>query len=407
MNLVGYSDSEGSDNEAPPVPKAAAKPASKPAQKLVDPGTNKIKVNLSSLTSGADEEAERDARPAKRQRTGGGLNINAFLPPPKQPSKPLSNESIIAEKKTPGKGLGKGVNLKTGAEPAFTRSEASSALDLDGEPKDIKEVIAELRRSRHLANPAPAKEDTAAKNATLPTEQEVKLVGNPMRFKPKSVARNAPKKKIPGALRVTAAPATIATQASQTKATGPATFERASVTETVPWAKSKVSLFSISKEDVGSSAQPVTDEYEPALVEDAATAEVQDEAFETYAYTSTSQSYEAPSASVQSAPGVEGLNLSAADMRQLFGRKAGKRGEMPDLSSVKMVNFNADVEYAANEELRAKGETVQHNPVRAIAPGKHTLKQLVNAAATQKDALEEHFAQGKRSQREAGSRYGW
>ena len=71
------------------------------------------------------------------------------------------------------------------------------------------------------------------------------------------------------------------------------------------------------------------------------------------------------------------------------------------------INFNADDQYAANEEFRAKGESVQHNPVRGIAPGKHSLKQLVNAAATQADALEEHFAQGKRNQKEAGSKYGW
>jgi hypothetical protein len=72
-----------------------------------------------------------------------------------------------------------------------------------------------------------------------------------------------------------------------------------------------------------------------------------------------------------------------------------------------MVNFSADEQYAANEEIRAKGETASINPVRGIAPGKHSLKQLVNAAATQADALEEHFAQGKRNRNEAGSRYGW
>jgi hypothetical protein len=66
-----------------------------------------------------------------------------------------------------------------------------------------------------------------------------------------------------------------------------------------------------------------------------------------------------------------------------------------------------DKEYAANEELRAKGETVQHNPVRAIAPGKHSLRQLVNAASSQQDALEEKFMTSKRNKKEAGSKYGW
>lgn len=72
-----------------------------------------------------------------------------------------------------------------------------------------------------------------------------------------------------------------------------------------------------------------------------------------------------------------------------------------------MINFNTDEEYRHNEELRAAGEVVKHNPVRAIAPGKHNLKQLVNAAASQKEALEEAFAKGKSNRQEASSRYGW
>jgi hypothetical protein len=48
-----------------------------------------------------------------------------------------------------------------------------------------------------------------------------------------------------------------------------------------------------------------------------------------------------------------------------------------------------------------------HNPVRSIAPGKHSLKQLVNAAQSQKDALAESFAKGYQNRKEAGSKYGW
>ena len=99
------------------------------------------------------------------------------------------------------------------------------------------------------------------------------------------------------------------------------------------------------------------------------------------------------------------LNLTEAQRRQLFGRQRGKGGH--DLSAISVVNFNTDQEYAHNEELRASGETIQHNPVRSLAPGKHSLKQLMNNAATQKEALEEHFASGKRNKKEAGSKYGW
>jgi hypothetical protein len=98
------------------------------------------------------------------------------------------------------------------------------------------------------------------------------------------------------------------------------------------------------------------------------------------------------------------LNLSASERRQLFGRNAAKGG-IPN--SIEVTNFNLDAEYDANEELRAKGETVTHNPLRSIAPGKHSLRQLVNAASTQKDALEESFATGKRNKKEGGMKYGW
>ena len=97
------------------------------------------------------------------------------------------------------------------------------------------------------------------------------------------------------------------------------------------------------------------------------------------------------------------LNLSAAERRQLFGRQKGRA--IPQ--ATKIINFNTDEEYRHNEELRATGEQVMHNPVRAIAPGKHSLKQLVNAAANQKEALEESFAKGKSNRAEASSRYGW
>jgi hypothetical protein len=75
--------------------------------------------------------------------------------------------------------------------------------------------------------------------------------------------------------------------------------------------------------------------------------------------------------------------------------------------AINLVNFNTDQEYAHNEELRASGETIQHNPLRTVQPGKHSLRQLVSAASTQKDALEESWAAGRRNKKEAGNKYGW
>lgn len=99
---------------------------------------------------------------------------------------------------------------------------------------------------------------------------------------------------------------------------------------------------------------------------------------------------------------ADDLNLSRAQRRQLFGRTA-------DPSKSRILHFNTDKEYIANQELAHQTDlaAAQHNPVRAIAPGKHTLQQLVNAASTQREALEESFAAGRRNKKEAGSKYGW
>ncbi|RMZ83205.1 hypothetical protein DV738_g1308, partial [Chaetothyriales sp. CBS 135597] len=106
---------------------------------------------------------------------------------------------------------------------------------------------------------------------------------------------------------------------------------------------------------------------------------------------------------------IRDLNLSAAAKRQLFGRRSTTTTTATSTLATAAVvtNFNMDHEYAANQELIAKGDQVMHNPVRAIAPGKHSLRQLVSAAQGQKDALEDSFAMGRRNKKEAGSKYGW
>lgn len=99
------------------------------------------------------------------------------------------------------------------------------------------------------------------------------------------------------------------------------------------------------------------------------------------------------------------IGLDNAAMRQLFGRDHS-RGKIP----TNIATFDVNTEYASNT-LLAKNEAavaaMSVNPVRSIAPGKHQLTQLLNAAQQQKGALEEHFADGKRNRREAGGKYGW
>ncbi|KAL1639735.1 hypothetical protein SLS58_007633 [Diplodia intermedia] len=394
MGLVDYSDSEGSDNEAPPASKPAATSSAttKPTfQKVVDrsnPG--KIRVNLpSAAASGpADAQASSDEPPAKRARTATGAfsSFNSFLPAPKK-----SGGAVGGAAKS--QGLRKGISLKTSAAPGFSRELAEEEETQDGGSKQSGGDGA----------------DEDAYGPEVPTDEpkpseEVKLVGKPMMFKPLSVSNNAKKKKkaaptlptMPKAPK----PAGNAASASQAEKDG-------APTAAAPKPKPKVSLFSISQEESSPVPSALGGEYQPMLYTSQQPSEVEyADGPETAAQGQSASQNVGRSAGPQSLDTIASdLNLTEAQRRQLFGRQRGKGGN--DLSAISVVNFNTDQEYAHNEQLRAAGETVQHNPVRSIAPGKHSLKQLMNNAATQKDALEEHFASGKRNKKEAGSKYGW
>ncbi|KAK8252699.1 mitotic checkpoint regulator, MAD2B-interacting-domain-containing protein [Phyllosticta capitalensis] len=390
MNLVDYSDSD-SDGDAPSAPQPPPKPAvnSKPAfQKVVDRSKpNKIRVNLPSTAT--TDDTKEDEPPAKKARTGGGAfsGFNSFLPAPKR----------TAEKKAAGTGLGKGVNLKTSGAAAFSRQREDEA------PADGGSNGADDGPQESEATAGPMESENPV--------EEVKLVGKPMMFKPLSVANNQKKKK-----------KTLAQVTNLPKATTPAapsSQSAAAATKAAPEPpkpKPKVSLFSMSKEESLPAPSTSGADYQPMLytTNRAGTAEEggsgEGETTDNYQqYQSSSVSQSTPAQASTDSNSLTSiasdLNLTAAERRQLFGRQAGKRDV--DMSAINVVNFNTDAEYKANEELRAAGETVQHNPVRAIAPGKHSLKQLVSAASNQKDALEEHFAAGRRNKKEAGSKYGW
>ena len=162
MNLIAYSESEESDTETKSVPQPIAKPAPKPAfQKIVDrsnPG--KIRVNLPAL---ARSEAEKDdieveARPAKRARVGGGAfgGFNAMLPTPKKSNASATTEATTG-KKTPGKGLGSGINLKTGAEPAFKREPKVEEEEYDENGNPVKKQPMKAEDFRAMLNLPPPK----------------------------------------------------------------------------------------------------------------------------------------------------------------------------------------------------------------------------------------------------------
>jgi len=404
MGLVEYSESEGSDTEARPKTASSPKPASsstsKPTfQKVVDRSNpHQIRVHLPEASKAEADHHEGDGgeRSAKRPKTGGGAfsGFNSFLPAPKRPLRTSHAGSQPGE--GPMRGLGSGVNLKTGPSPGFSREPRPELLDEDAKGDSHIPSSDVPAQHQDVMN---GHDEIHASAASEVPKQQIPRSGPPMMFKPLSVARK-PKKKKAGL-----------TAESASSIGNPA--NAAKLAKTAP----TVSLFSLNPEK--NDAQPTvssSNEYKP-LIYDAAPVKpaspsptpptvvpVEDDMApnppSTYSNTTSLSS------NTQSLDSIASdLNLSASAKRQLFGRQ---RGSNPaNASAINIFNFNTDEEYAANEALRAAGEQVQHNPVRAIAPGKHSLKQLVNAASTQKDALEEHFASGKRNKKEAGSRYGW
>ena len=385
MALVDYgsSDSEQELRKPSAAPKNKQNTSSKQTfEKYVDKSNpGKIRVNLAPETSkAAQEDPSNDSEPsAKRAKTSGFGGFNALLPAPKR-----------AAATAPG--LRKGVNLRTGAEPAFSRDPMPATQSYDVSPQGGSE----LKAPESPAGPATvikSKDTALSANSSEPGE-EAPPPKKATIFKPLSVARKPQKKKpIPRG--------------------GPGPGKTQSETMAAQSnAAPKLSLFSAG--DISESTNipsNSTGPYQPLVYQQTAEdpGSTDSNAQSTFESTGT---YEAPIPGSIPSSSNQGnslddiaadLNLSASARRQLLGRN--QRDSRT--ASIKVTNFNTDEEYAANEVLRQSGEIVQHNAVRGIAPGKHSLKQLVNAATTQKDALDEHFAAGRRNKSEAGAKYGW
>ena len=392
MALVGYSDSEESSDEGS---KAVQKTRSKPAttklafQKVTDrTNPHKIRVSLPETSkTNTSDGLDNDEPPAKKARIGGGSSglggFNSLLPAPKK----TTATSTVAGR---GRDLGSGVNLKTGSTPGFSREPALFVQ---------APSTGEVKEGHESGNGADGGDTNssfvhpAQGNTDHKETREPHKVGNAMIFKPLSVARKPAKKK----------KTNVPASSSQLEQPSVAS-EKMSEQESKP----KVSLFSIGvPNDTESSIPGRRKEYEPLIHLGASDETETDPPIDpiSEANTTAQSSYSVPtdtSSTPQSLSSIAAdLNLSASARRQLFGRHGA------NASAINVVNFNTDAEYKANEEFRALGEQPAHNPVRAIAPGKHSLKQLVNAVSNQKDALEEQFATGRRNKREAGSKYGW
>ncbi|GLI75681.1 hypothetical protein PoHVEF18_003943 [Penicillium ochrochloron] len=396
MALVAYSDSEASDVElettpAPPVEKSKKPDAGAGFQ--VDRGNpRKIRVALPDLKpENPTDQDDQDGPARKKARLGGGAGgafsgFNSFLPAPKR----------VAEKKAPIASTRKIFSLKTGAEPGFDRTadaemRNSRAFDASGSGEGSTSVAGSSEQSTTQSE-LPFKKTEIG---------EVKLQGNPMMFRPLSVARNQKKKKT---TKVVTQPTPFPPAST---ATNPAEAVVESSTASAPAPappKPKVSLFSLSSEDTAATdtISAATGTYEPLVYNTETEATSTDPALVPESMP-TDAAYYPTNASVSSSLDTiaNDLNLSKSERRQLFGRNA------PSADS-RILTFNTDKEYASNQGIsEAELAATQHNPVRAIAPGKHTLQQLVNAASSQKDALEESFATGRRNKKEAGSKYGW
>lgn len=405
MALVSYSDSEESGDEAPQavpatlkkVTATAPKPTTKPVvQKLVGPSNpHKIKISLPEIqdTSKRGDE-EVDGPPAKRAKTGSGAfsGFNSFLPAPKRSA---ATNGGSGPKRG---GLGSGVNLKTGATPGFSREPVSPYAEDSEMPGASGRQEMENTKA---ATPVEAEESSSEVPSILEKlKAEPKKTGSAMMFKPLSVARKPQVKK-----------AVSTPKPVEAVPVGPSLRSKP---EPEPRKLVRPSLFSLPSADDSSVVAPGSiGEYKPMVYEAKSTRADQEYSTMMDGFDFSEQdpdhshSIPTPSSTIENTPQsldaiAADLNLSKSARRQLMGR--GVKGET---SAINVLNFNTDEEYASNELLRQAGETVKVNPVRAISAGKHSLKQLINAASSQKEALEEHFASGKRNKKEAGSKYGW
>ena len=416
MMLVGYSDSESSGDEQQTIKTKTVShkiSATNPGFQKVDRSNpHKIRVNLPAVSHSSLEEDVDDGPPAKKPRLGEGGSFGALLPPPKNGSsgkglrpaeESKANASLNAllppPKNTgrmnggipsgaPKRGLGPGVSLRTGAAPAFSREPVY--LEAQGLQRDEEEDSTFQHNGDGSTN-TPSTNSEIMAGAVEPPKPK----GSAMMFKPLSVARKPVKKKMSGTI-VAAAPKLSTDSASQIP----------------PKARPKISLFSSETSETPDAApEPSTSEYK-ALVYEPLAADKPDVA-------ETATTSRLPNESSMQGPSLAGgahakslasiasdLNLSASDRRQLFGRCGS------DASAVNNVlHFDTDAQYVENEKARQAGEqtltTTTHKAVRAIAPGKHSLRQLVSAVSSQREALEEQFAQGKSNRKEGGARYGW
>lgn len=419
MSLVTYSDSEGSDSESVlnDVPASSRTPAAKstktPAfQPLVDRGNNRRKIVVDLKENKTDDngkhgdDVEDDGPARKRPRIGGdgGMfsGFNAMLPPPKRKTAaPKELEKKTKDSDRPA------FSLKTSAAPGFVRGNDEELVQ--GSFNEYGETV------------SGAGTPDAASGVSTPEKKDEEVVlkkGNAMMFKPLSVSRNKTKKRT-GAMATKLEPKAMNAEALPHAEKAQAAQQNQS---SAPPPKPKVSLFGLSSnENTPASSQSQASHYEPLIHTQPVKQTVpgpqpQYESVPDMSVSNheTEQTTSTPNNSQSLTNIANDLNLSKSEMRQLLGRKgqAALDNAGPSNANPKILTFNTDEEYRSNSAYLSSASDAelaaqQHNPIRSIAPGKHSLQQLVNAVSNQREALEESFVAGKRNKKEAGSKYGW
>ena len=408
MTLVAYSESEDSDTSLPCVSKAAKdkqQTTNTTFRKFVSSDGHKVKVGLisSQQTGVRDQHATLDTPLLKKRRVddlASATGFNALLPPPKH----VNTKPVSLEKKITRPQIGSSFSLKTASEPAFYRNPMPPITPSEGETRVSNGLGTGVQHYSVVDEKGITKaaETSDATNKATGDHQETISSSKSTIFRPLSVARRNPCRQ-----------RTANRVAKQSEVE---LFpERKIADESNPVTQiKKISLFPMDSINTNAIYETANLDYREDISGEQPD---QKKEFDKSTFTGTElKSHESIiGSSLSGAEGsknsllaiAEDLNLPESAKRQLFGRNQSKNSSISELSAINVVNFNTDREYAANEELRAAGETIQHNPVRSIAPGKHSLRQLVSSATTQKDALEEHFASGKRNRKEAGGKYGW
>ncbi|KAK3111894.1 hypothetical protein LTR53_012388 [Teratosphaeriaceae sp. CCFEE 6253] len=368
MALVAYSDSEGSDTETPAIAPNPTTAASKAAKAASFPKTEarKIKVDLPALRPESENHDAIDEPPAKRARTAGAFGgFNSFLPAPKRAAAASAT------------GLKRCVSLKTSAEAAFSR--AVPPVVGEGPGYDGGEEAYD-----EFGN-APPLEAAVVPVVDEGAVSEVKVVGKATKFRPLSVGNN--RKKKTGKKPVATPVEPDLDKAAQSAARPMAKEGLPPPDEAATAPKPRRSLFAVGQEDEPQLAS--TGDHYKAL--DAPEAELEPHELP---QTTAPLTASAPAANSLDAIAAD-MNLTPSQRRQLFGRHAKN-------TPANIAHFDMDAEYAANEQLRQSGETVEHRAVKTLAPGKHSLQQLVNNARTNQDSIEDKWAEGRRNRGDAG-----